>query len=255
MNRLLLLALLLLIRVWAHGQERQRAFLLNAGTQNTWEKDMAYSPLLYRGSSLGIGLGYANTGEKKTDEIYLHYSRLPLKNAFGAEMTATHASLMTYTFYKAGWLPEKLTVGWANNNALSLRDYQDAQNFNPRFDFHTSFGPAVRYQTLFGKEQRWRFSTQAHWQLIGFLFSASHVTSPPDAFLHERSTLKAFWQSIRLFQPFQQHDLGVLNQLFYQLSNGNEIGIGYRFYYSSLENAHRSQRSGGQYFFQLNFRL
>jgi hypothetical protein len=225
------------------------------GTQNSWERDFAYSPLIYTGSNAGFTLGFSSEGEKKTDEFYIHYSRLPLQNQFGAAMTGTHASIITYTFYKAAWLPEQLTLGWSNNNALSVRNYQDSQNFNPRFDFHTSFGPAARYQTFFGKNQQFRFASQAHVQVIGFLFSASHVTSPPDPFLHEESTFNAFMQSIRLFQPFRQHDWGMLNQLFYQLSNGNEIGIGYRWQYSSLENAHRSQRSGGHYFFQLNFKL
>lgn len=237
------------------AQEKKHTVFLNTGLQNSWERDHGYSPLVYKGSSIGFTLGYSSDGERKTDEVYVHYSSLPLQNTFNAEMRGTHASVITYTFYRADWLPERLTLGWSNSNALSLRDYKDAQNFNPRFDFHTSFGPAIRYQQSFGKEQQWRFSTQTHWQVIGFLFSASYVTSPPDAFLHEQSTFNAFWHSLHFFQPFQQQDLGILNQLFYQLSNGNEIDIGQRFHYSSLENAHRSQRSGGHYFFQLNFQL
>ncbi len=255
MKEYLILAYLLLLHSWVFAQGNQRTIFLNAGTQNTWEKDFAYSPLVYKGSSNAFSLGYGSAGEKKTEEVYIHYSRLPMENAFGAEMTATHASVIAYTFYKADWLPEKFTLGWSNNNALSIRNFQDAQNFNPRFDFHTSFGPAVAYQTSFGKDQQWRFSSQAHWQVIGFLFSASYVTSPPDPFLHDQPTFNAFWQSIRFFQPFRQQDLGILNQLFYELSSGNEIGIGYRYHYTSLENAQRSQRSGGNYFFQLNFKL
>ncbi|MCC5929868.1 MAG: hypothetical protein JJU28_11525 [Cyclobacteriaceae bacterium] len=255
MKRYLILLSLILMQSWVLAQGKQRTLFLNTGPQNAWERDFAYSPLVYKGCAMGFTLGYSSIGEKKTDEVYLHYSSLPMQNAFEAEMTGTLASVITYTFYKAAWLPEKITIGWSNNNALSLRNYQDAQNFNPRFDFHTSFGPAARYQTSFGKDNQWRFSSQAHWQVIGFLLSASYVTSPPDPFLHEQSTFNAFWQSIRFFQPFQQHDLGMLNQLFYRLSNGNEIGIGYRFHYTSLENAHRAQHSGGHYFFQLNFQL
>lgn len=249
------MVLLTLIQVLAFAQKNQKTILLNTGLQNTWERDFGYSPLVYKGGSIGYTLGYTSIGEKKTDEVYVHYSRLPLQSAFNAKLKATHASVMTYTFYKADWLPRQLTLGWSNNNALSIRNYEDSQNFNPRFDFHTSFGPALRYQTFFGNQQQWRLSSQAHWQVIGFLFSASYLTSPPDPFLQEQSTFNAFMQSIRLFQPFLQQDLGILNQLFYQLSNGNEIGIGYRFHYTSLENAQRSQRSGGHYFFQLNFQL
>ncbi|RZS95464.1 hypothetical protein [Cecembia calidifontis] len=255
MKRWFLFLSFLLVQVAVFGQDKQRTLFWNAGTHNAWERDFAYSPLLYSGASFGFTLGYASVGEKKTDEVYLHYSRIPMQNAFDANMAGTHAHVMTYTFYKASWLPEKFTLGWSNNNALSLRNFEDAQNFNPRFDFHTSFGPAVQYQTLFGKVEQWRFSSQAHFQVTGFLFSASYVTSPPDPFLHEQSTFNAFWQSIRFFQPFQQQDLGILNQLFYQLSNGNEIGVGYRFNYTNLENAQRSQRSIGHYFFQFNFQL
>ncbi|MCC5937110.1 MAG: hypothetical protein JJU34_07500 [Lunatimonas sp.] len=255
MNRYFLLLPFWLLHAWAVGQETQRTLYLNAGTQHSWERDHGYSPLVYSGSAVGFTLGCASIREKKTDEVYIHYSRLPLQNAYAAEMIGTHASIMTYTFYRANWLPEQLDVGWSNNNALSLRNYQDAQNFTPRFDFHTSFGPTARYQQSFGTEQQWRFAAQAHVQVIGFLFAASYLTSPPDPFLHEQSTFQAFMQSIRLFQPFRQHDLGMFNQLFYRLSNGNEIGIGYRWNYSSLENTHRSQRSGGHYFIQLNFQL
>jgi hypothetical protein len=255
MKRVLLIISFLFFQNWATAQEVKRALMLNFGTQNIWERDYGYSPLVFQGSNAGFTLGYMNVGEKKRDEVYLHYSRIPMLNDFDATMVGTHASVMTYTFYKANWLPEKFIFGWSNNNALSLRNFQDAQNFNPRFDYHTSFGPAIRFQTNFGNEQKWRFTSQAHWQIIGFLFSASYVTSPPDPFLHEQSTFNAFWQSIKFFQPFQQYDLGILNQLFYQLPNRNELGIGYRFNYTSLENAHRSQRSGGHYFFQLNFKL
>lgn len=255
MKKYIIVLLFFLVHNLVLGQEKQRTLLWNAGPQNSWERDFAYSPLGYSGSVLGFSLGYTSESEKKIDEIYVHFARIPMENDFGAIMNGTHGNIITYTFYNAPWIPTKMMVGWSNNNALSVRNFQDSQNFNPRFDFHTSFGPAVRYQTFLGKSEQFRFSSQAHWQLIGFLFSASYVTSPPDPFLHERSTLNAFWQSIRFFQPFKQQDLGVLNQFFYKLSNGNEIGVGYRFSYISLENAQRSQRSSGHYFFQLNFKL
>jgi hypothetical protein len=237
------------------AQENRHVLHLRAGTQTAWEKDLAYSPLVYQGSSMGLSLGYSATREKKIDEVYVNFSSIPFKNQYGAEMKGIHADILTYTFYPASWLPEELMIGWSNNNTLSLRDFEDAQNFSPRFDFHTSFGSAIRYQKAFGSKEQWQFTSQAHLQLIGFLFSASYVTSPPDPFLHEESTFKAFLQSIRLFQPLRQHDLGVLNQFSYRLSKGNEIGVGYRFYYTSVEHTHRAMRSGGHYFIQLNFLL
>lgn len=255
MKKSLFLILLLFSQSLVFAQEKKRTLLLNTGTNNSWERDHAYSPLFYSGSSSGFTLGYSSAGEDKTDEVYLHFANHNLQNRFGADMRGTHASVITYTFYNTNWLPDNWTIGWSNNNALSLRNYEDAENFSPRFDFHTSFGPALRYQNFFGRNQQWRFSTQGHLQVVGFLFSASYLTSPPDPFLHEQPTFNAFLQTIRLFQPLRQHDLGILNQLFYQLSNGNEIGIGYRFHYTSLENAHRSQRSAGHYFLQLNFQL
>jgi hypothetical protein len=255
MKNLFFLIPFIFIQSFLFAQEKKRTLLLNAGSQHSWERDQAYTPLFYSGTSAGFSLGYSSMGEKKADEVYIHYTNHKLNNRFGADLRGTHASVITYTFYPAKWLPENWTLGWSNNNALSLRHHEDAQNFSPRFDFHTSFGPALRYETFFGKDQQWRFASQAHLQVIGFLFSASYVTSPPDSFLHEQPTFNAFMQSIRLFQPFSQYDMGMLNQLFYRLSNGNEIGIGYRFHYTSLENAHRSQRSGGHYFFQLNFQL
>ncbi len=153
--RLSLISLLLFIQLGSIAQENQRTLYLNAGTQNSWERDYAYSPLVYKGLSLGFTMGYASSSDKKTDELYLSYSRLPLQNSFNAQMTGTHASILTYTMYKTAWLPEELTIGWSNNNAVSVRNFEDAQNFNPRFDFHTSFGPALRYQLFFGKQEQW----------------------------------------------------------------------------------------------------
>ncbi|MGY6523168.1 MAG: hypothetical protein ACXIUD_15655 [Mongoliitalea sp.] len=255
MKQLLLILILLGFHLEGFAQEKQRTLFWNAGPQNTWERDFAYSPLVYRGGSLGFSFGFISASEKKIDEVYMHYARIPTENEFGAAMVGTQASIMTYTFYKASWLPSGWKIGWSNNNALSLRNFQDAQNFNPRFDFHTSFGPAIRYESIFGKSEQWRYSFQGHWQVIGFLFSASYVTSPPDAFLHEQPTFNAFLQSIRFFQPFQQQDLGMINQVFYKLTNGNEFGLGYRFNFSNLVNEQRSQRAAGHYFLQFNFQL
>lgn len=253
--KIALILLFMSLRYLLQAQESNSFVLLNAGFNNILERDRGYSPLLYTGNSLAFSLGYVKTGVKKDREVYAHLSNHLLKNSFNAELKGLHGSVLAYTFYRTSWLPEALNIGWSNSNEVSVRNFRDAQNFNPRFDFHTSFGPALRYQYRFGERKQWRFSSQGHWQVIGFTFMASYVTSPPDAFLHEESWFRAFMQTIELFQPFKQHNFGMLNQVFYQLPNANEIGLGYRFNYTSIDNAHRSQRSSGFYFFQLNFKL
>jgi hypothetical protein len=251
------LVLFSILFIWsgAMAQENKNHLLFNAGNYQILERDFGYSPLRFTASSSAFSLGFAKSTDKKTDEFYFHFSSHTLKNRFDAELKGIHASILTYTFYPASWLPERMEIGWSNNNELSTRDFADAQNFSPRFDFHTSFGAALRYQFSFGKEERFRFCTQGHWQLIGFVFQSSFVTSPPDPFLHGENSFQSFLQSIRFFNPLKQHNFGVLNQLFYGLQNGNEVGIGYRFNYTSLQIAHRAQRATGHYFVQLNYKI
>jgi hypothetical protein len=238
-----------------YSQSNHYHLLLNAGHYQILERDFGYSPLRYSGSTPAVSIGFIKANDKKTDELYFQFSTHTLKNQFTAKLEGIHASILTYTFYPNSRLPSGLKIGWSNSNELSTRNHSDALNFSPRFDFHTSFGPAIRYEYFFGKEKKFRFCAQGHFQLIGFVLQSSFVTSPPDPFLHDQSSFNAFLQSIRLFEPSSQHNFGFLNQLFYALSNGNELGIGYRFDYTSVVKSHRSQRAAGHYFLQLNYKI
>lgn len=242
-------------RLQAQAPETARHLILNSGAQANHERDFGYSPLAYRGAAPAYTLGFSAQQEHQLDEVYIHLSKHRLTNAYDAEMNGFQLTILTYTFYETNWLPKGMSLGWSNSNEVSVRNFADAQNYNPRFDSHTAFGAALRYERPITPESRWRYVGQGHLQLIGFTFLASVVTSPPDAFFHESNTFNAFLQSINLFQPFNQHDFGMLHRMVYSLNNGNELAFGYRFNYTSLEDAHRSQRTSGHYFFQLNFRL
>jgi len=246
---------ILMIHFGANGQKNKYHLLFNAGNYQIIERDFGYSPLRFSATTSAFSLGFVKAKQKKTDEFYFHFSSHTMKNRFEAELEGIHASILTYTFYPVSWLPKRMEIGWSNSNEMSVRDFADAQNFSPRFDFHTSFGTALKYQLNFGKEERFRFCTQGHWQLIGFILQSSFVTSPPDPFLHGDNTFRSFMQSIRFFNPLKQHNFGVLNQLFYSLRNGNEVGMGYRFNLTSIQIAQRAHRATGHYFVQLNYKI
>ncbi|EIM73113.1 hypothetical protein A3SI_18597 [Nitritalea halalkaliphila LW7] len=88
----------------ATAQNMERTLFWNAGVQRAWERDFAYSPLVYSGAAAAFTLGYAQSTERKRDEVFLHFSRIPMQNAFNAELAGTHAQVMTYTFYTTGWV-------------------------------------------------------------------------------------------------------------------------------------------------------
>jgi hypothetical protein len=80
MKNFLFLMLFFLFLGTVLAQEKKRTLLLNMGTQNTWERDFAYSPLVYAGSNAGFTLdlrqdirpisGSSNNGDLLLKPIY-----------------------------------------------------------------------------------------------------------------------------------------------------------------------------------------
>lgn len=246
--------IIMMCQMNARTQKSRQFLTMGSGIYQIRDKESGYSPLIYNGISTGFSGGYTQYKEKRINQFLFHYSGHNLTNRFHAEMRGTHASFLTHNFYKIENLNKNIFIGWSNNNELIIKDFADAQNYTPRFSYHTSFGLSGRYDLIFGND-RFRFSSWAHIQCMGFMLQSSAVSSLPDPFLSSDNNLSAFFKSIRLFHPFNQWNLGIQHQLAYVLPYGNEICLGYRFQYSSLEISHRSLTTSGFYFFQLNFIL
>jgi hypothetical protein len=245
---------MIIFHINAAAQKSKQYLSLGSGIYYVSDKEAAYSPLIYDGISAAFSGNYTKFKDNRINQFLFQYSGHTLSNRFQAEMRGTHASLLTHSFYKSDKWLKNFLLGWSKNNELIVKDFVAAQNFTPRVSYHTSFGLSARYDFLFGND-RFRLSFLAHIQCIGFILQSSMVTGLPDPFLYEDNTPSAFLRSIRLFHPFKQWNMGTLHQISYVLPHGNEICLGYRFQYSSLEIYHRSLTTSGFYFFQLNFIL
>jgi hypothetical protein len=256
---LLLILIPMLLSLPASAQdsppEKQRSLEVAGGLTLSAERDRAYSPLLYSGSGLGVMLGYSVEGPKKSEKIWLQYAFGCLKNRFDALSTSRTASIFNYTLYHPqGATAKRLHLGWSNRNMLRWREFMEARNFQPRFDYHTSFGPAGRYTHQFqGKLSRFRFELFGHIQLIGFFLQSSLVSGSPPGYEEENDEgLSAILRSMRFFYPGKAWDLGIWPALHYRLNSGNSLSLSYRYDRTVLEDARRSARSRGFYFLTLN---
>jgi hypothetical protein len=230
---------------------------LSFGMQRSAERDAAYSPLVFAGTVPAIGAHYLRRGAKSTDQIHLSFAVGELNNRFGAGMRLFHAGLITYKFYHRRDPEKPLQFGWTNQNMVSVRTFADANNFNPRADVHTTFGPALHYHYVPGLlKQRLRFEVQGHLQVIGFLIASDYVSPFPAGFTdRSRSGVSALWHSARLLYPGAVWHWGLWPQVSYRLDNGNALGFSYRYDMVLLRGAHHSAGSRGQYLFSLNMAL
>jgi hypothetical protein len=237
------------------GPKHQLA--VSFGVQNHAERDAAYSPLIFAGALPSLALHYRHQGRSSSDHIHVSIAQGQTQNRFGAGMHLLNASLFTYKFYHRSGADKNLQFGWSNQNVVRVRRFADANNFNPRADVHTSFGPAMRYRyTPSILRQRLRLEMVMHLQAIGFLIGSDYVSPFPAGFTDRtRSGLSALWHSARLLYPGPMWHGGIWPQLWYDLSSGTQLGFSYRYDLNLLEGHHRSASSQGQYLFTLNMAL
>jgi hypothetical protein len=245
----------------AYAQEkppdRQRHLAVEAGILYSAERDRAYSPLPYRGLLPAVLLGYGVDKAHRSERFWASYSNGTLANRFGARTEVLTARIFNYTLYErkraegSDW-----RFGWSNNNALSLRDYAEAANFSPRFDYHTSFGPAVGFDRAFGgRLAGLELTVVGHLQLLGFFVQSGYVSAAPDATLGEDIGFGSLLRSVRPFVPGRDWNWGTWSSLRYRLASGTELGLAYRYDMTVLTDSHRSTRSRGHYLFTLIAKL
>lgn len=231
--------------------QTDRGLELNVGMLVAAERDPGFSPLTFSGAGVYGSLAYSREREKRSDLLDVFYSRMNLNNRFGTGMGVHTVGIMVFHFYHASKAPGKgLHFGWSNNNSFSVRNNESVNNFNNRFDYFTSFGPAARFRhafELFGRD----FSVQAiaHVQLLGFVMQSSYVSHAPRGYEVETAGgFDVFRQSVDWFYPGRAWDVGVWPRLQYKLGSGNLISLGYRYGYARLNGAHQVAKSRGNWY-------
>lgn len=255
------LLLFVLTANMAYAQEappdRRRFLSVAAGISYSVEQDQAYSPNPYRGLLPSVMLGYGVEKANRSERTWASYGSGAIENQFGARTEILSARIFNYTLYErkradgSDW-----RFGWSNNNALNWRDYAAAANFNPRFDYHTSFGPAVGFDRAFGGRLKGlELAVVGHLQLLGFFLQSGYVSDAPDATLGEELGFGSLLRSVRPFVPGRDWNWGTWSSLRYRLASGTELGLAYRYDMTVLTDSHRSTRSRGHYLFTLIAKL
>ncbi len=231
--------------------QADRRLELSAGMLVSAERDPGFSPLLFAGAGISGYASYIRETEARSDLLDVYYSRSSLNNRFGSGMDVHSAGIMVFHFFHDGKEPGKgLHWGWSNNNEFSVRNNESVNNFNNRFDYVTSFGPAARFRhpfSLFGRS----FSIQAiaHMQLLGFVMQSSYVSQAPKGYEVETvGGLDVFRQSVEWFHPGRAWNIGIWPRLQYQLGTGNLLSLGYKYGYTRLDGAHRLTKSRGNWY-------
>ncbi len=238
--------------------QKTRALHIAAGPLHSAERGRAYSPLTYAGALPSVLIGYGVEGPKKSEQVWAGLSAGNVENRFGARAGITTAGIFNYTLYHSKQEPSRgFHFGWSNNNLLSMRDFEDAANFSPRFDYHTSFGPAARYRYTFaGAFSGLSLEAVGHFQLIGFFLQSGYVSDAPDGTLgNNGSGSGELLRSASLFYPGKTWNWGIWPALRYTLRSGTTLAFTYRYDMAILDGAHRSFSSRGHYLLTLTAKL
>lgn len=225
----------------------ERHLMVIGGTYRTALRDRAFSPLIYSGSIPSLGFGLRIRNEERHRLFWMNLASGRLQNRRANGMTVFSGEIYTLELYRIYSLPEGIKVGWSGRNVLHMRDFDEAVNFRPRFDYHTNFGLAVNYSLDFpdllpGLE----FSIIAHWHFIGFFLQSGYILGSPTAYEEEdKNGLDALFRSFKFFEPFNQSDWGFWPEVTYKLDTGTTFSLSYRYDRKVLTNRHRSESSRG----------
>jgi len=252
---MMITTLALLPAFQVQGQSRELSF--GGGLNLTAVRDQAYSPLVYSGTGMDGFLIYRSVTERRETLWLLSAGSAQLSSTYDRNLSTIAVRLTNLNFYPRSNEHAKLQWGWANNNGFHHRLIDDFQNFNGRVDFFTTFGPAANYRHPFTLgEQRFRFQTAAHVQLIGIYLPSGYVASLPSGFSYEQNSfVGSVVESIKIFHPGSSFNAGLWPRLEWLLDTGNGISLNYLYEYSHFSHPHRSVRSSGHWFVTFNMRL
>ncbi|MFO7998339.1 MAG: hypothetical protein R6U86_05080 [Bacteroidales bacterium] len=246
-----LMVVFLLSGISKSDAQQARWLHVNPGLQISAERDLGFSPLLYSGTGGMISLGYGVERDHSTDFVDAFFSSGNLSNRWETGMQVGSGGILAFRFYHGGEDAGRgFQWGWSNNNELSVRDNESMTNFNNRFDYFTSFGPAGRYRLPFEfLGHGFLFQALAHVQLIGFKLQSSFVSQNPKGYeVQTVSGWDVYRHSVELFVPGSSWNFGLRPSLQYRLRSGNSFSINYRYDFTRLEGAHRVTKSRGKWF-------
>lgn len=253
--RMVLTSIAFLLAFGLQGQSKYLNF--GGGVNLTALRDQAYSPLGYSGIGSEGFLGFHSLGERKETIWLLSAGISSLSSEFDRGLNTIGVRLLNLNLYHQPDVESGFQWGWANNNGFYHRNIDGFQNFNGRVDFFTSFGPAGNYRKHFKiREQRFKFQTAAHIQLIGIYLPSGYVASLPSGFGYEPNNfLGGVVDSMRIFYPGSAFNAALWPRLDWQLGTGNGVSLNYLYEYSQFSNPHRSVRSSGHWFLTFNMLL
>lgn len=244
------------------GQEdtRKKVFQIHVagGLRHAAERDHAYSPLVYTGWTPSVLAGFEIKQTKKSEIFLINYSKGKLDNFYGNTSGSSIINLFNHTLYnKWDALNGKFIFGWSNNNNLSMVDFDNTRNFNPRLSYLTSFGAASRFQHKFnGVLTGFSLEVTGHLQLVGFKIQSSYVSAAPAGYDDNyESGISAALNSMELFYPFTNWNWGIWPMLRYTFTSGNSLNFRYRYDMLVLEGAHLFSNSSGTYLISLTTQL
>lgn len=228
-TRYLLLVLLLNTHLLSAQRDTlaQRYLHLGIGLSSLSARDLAYSPLIYQGLLPSYAIAYTKECRQKAEYWLANFRTGDLSNSFSATAQVASGSFIHYTFYKPP--SQYWQWGWANYNQGQVLTFNAAVNYGRRFYYHTSFGPALRYQRSL--RPRWRLLLHAQVQLIGIALQSAPVVNTP---LGIEAPEHKLWQGIRLFHPGRTLHTTFWPHLTYQLVGGAQLSLAYQYTYSRL---------------------
>ncbi len=222
------------------------------------DRDLGFSPLIYHGLIWGGRLSYYRESTNRANEVELSAYSGTLTNQYDNTMSTFTGRLNAFRWYISKSDQQVPIVwGWSNQNSLLVRHHQSFSNFTPRFNYLTTFGPAISAAHHFKAGQRLHLtiSGRVHMQWIGFGFHSSYVNSNLRGYEDGEANLATIlFRSATLFYPVVHWHAGFSPALDVKLA-AHRIRLMYAYEYLRLRNAHEFTGSRGEWSLSFIFAL
>lgn len=243
----------------AHGQEVKsdsiqlpdRFFQFTPGYAFQQGRDEGMSPLIYSGHHFSGLVGIEKTKNKQFNQLELTamFGRLRAKSqpeALRSSALALRAQLdYCHERFLRSWLDEdlKFYLGGSWNNLLHVIWHQRYLNNSLNYAFSSSLGPSARFEYRISlKQRKFRIRAQLQLPVVAFNLRPAYASSLPEGYIaQDRSDVRAFFDSGELQTLNKFFRLRNLLQVHYELPNNNEVMLGYRWDYYSMQHEHLVQ--------------
>ncbi|WP_460511570.1 hypothetical protein [Cyclobacterium sediminis] len=209
---------------------------LSTGIQFFAGRDEGFSSMNYRGNKSTSTLGFVLTRKNKTLYFQGDFSYGVLANSAGATINELGLNYSNFTFYHKNKTKDKgFLWGWSNKNAFHIRRHNNFSNYNFRYDYYSTLGPAAQYNLPFQwKNKMFTWKSMASWQLIGLQIKSGYIGAEPENYQEESTLFNNFFNTVKPFILFKDVDLGFSSALYWELPTSNALGLRYQFNYGKL---------------------